>query len=90
MNLSDEQKEDLRHAIGRALAVRFPAAIGLKAISRIIRKEIDFEFDDADVTAALTLLQGLSLVGPVQDELGKTVYWRASSVAVLKREHGVI
>lgn len=88
MTLNAEQKEELRHAVLRALAVRAPAALRGRQIVAAAKKELPFLFEEPDVAAACGLLAGLApaLVDMVRDDLGTTAYWRATSAGVLKAE----
>ena len=53
MTLTPEQKQDLRHALRAALALRHPAALAPRQLQHAVKKELDFLFEPADVTAAL-------------------------------------
>ncbi|MDE2101206.1 MAG: hypothetical protein KGL39_28430 [Patescibacteria group bacterium] len=90
MTLTNEQKEELRHAALQAAAIRFPAALTARQITRAVKKELPFLFEEMDVEAALELLQGFrpALIEFGQDEMGATKYWRATSEGVLKMERG--
>ncbi len=88
--MNAEQKEELRHLAAEAVAVRYPAALTLRQIARAVRKESDLAFADEDLAAGLELLKGLSLVDNTADELGSTIYWRATPGMVLKLERGEI
>ncbi|MGA3268058.1 MAG: hypothetical protein ABSE16_14680 [Verrucomicrobiota bacterium] len=90
MNLTSEQKETLRHAIIEALAIRHPAALTVRQIWNLAKKDLDFKFEFDDVLAALTLLRELKLCSKLPDELGATDYFRALPEAVLKFERGEI
>ena len=90
MALTTEQKEDLRHAIAEALAVRHPSALSTRQIARAVKKEIPFPFEDAEVDAACEMLRGLGLCVVNKDELGTTKYWTATSQLVLKVERAEI
>lgn len=76
------QKEDLRHAVLEFLAVRFPAAHGLAAVRRRIERELDFKFEDDDLTAALEFLREKGLAKFVFDDLGSTRWWSATAEGV--------
>lgn len=88
MNLTVEQKEDLRHEVRTALAIRHPAALTPRQLMRMVKKELDFLFEEPDVIAALELLRGLSPAETdfTADPLGTTKYWRATSAGVLAHE----
>ena len=88
MKLTIEQKESLRHAALEALAVRAPAALGTRQLFRIIKKEVDFLFEETDLEAALAMLVGFtpSLAVVANDELGSSPYWSATTAGVLKYE----
>jgi len=88
MNLTVEQKEDLRHEVRAAVAIRYPAALTPRQILRMVKKELDFLFEESDVMAALELLRGLDpkQVDFTADELGATKYWRATPAGVLAHE----
>lgn len=90
MNLSPRQMEELRHAILRYLAMRFPLAFGTDAIALHLRsrQEVDFEFAPAHAAQACAMLAGLSpaLVRGEPDRLGSTMYYQATSEGVLAWE----
>ena len=86
MSLDSHQLEDLRHAVAEAMALRHPAALSPRQIQRAAAKDLAFQFDEADVVAALELLKGLKLAEFTPDGLGSTNYWRATSECVLKVE----
>jgi hypothetical protein len=86
MTLDSQQREDLRHAVAETMALRYPAALSPRRISRAAAKELAFQFEEADVIAALELLKGLKLADSMTDGLGSTNYWRATSECVLKVE----
>ncbi len=88
MNLTTDQKEDLRHAVRAALAIRHPAALAPRQLVRLVKKDLDFLFEEADVIAALEFLRGLSPVETdfTADPLGTTKYWSATSAGVLAHE----
>lgn len=86
MTLTNEQKQDLRHVTMAALAIRAPAALSVRQLHRAVKKDLDFLFEENDVTAALEILKGFKLVESTPDEFGSTLYWRATSEGVLKHE----
>lgn len=86
MNLTNEQKQDLRHAALAALAIRAPAALALRQLFNAVKKEVDFLFEDADLTAALEYLAGLGLAKADVDDLGSTKYWSATTAGIQKFE----
>ena len=86
MILTNEQKEDLRHAVLEALAVRHPAALAPRQLVRAVKKEVPFLFEETDVTAACEILRGLLFAEFTLDELGGTKYWRATSNGVIHFE----
>ena len=86
MNLTNEQKEDLRHTVREALVLRHPAALSARQLVKPVKKELAFLFEEADLTAALELLRGLKHAEWTLDELGGTKYWRATSEGVLAQE----
>ena len=88
MNLTTEQKEDLRHAVRAALAIRQGAALTPRKIFRVVKKELDFLFEESDLIVALEFLRGLSPAETdfATDSLGTTKYWRATSAGVLAHE----
>lgn len=85
MNLTTDQKEELRHAALEALAIRAPAALSLRQLSRAVRKDVPFLFEEPDLFAALAVLSGFHppLVRAMNDELGASQYWSASTDGVL-------
>lgn len=86
MNLTNEQKEDLRHAVLEALAVRHPAALSVPQLARAVKKVTPYLFEESDVTAALEILKGMLFADFTLDELGSTKYWRATSNGVIHFE----
>ena len=86
MTLTNEQKEDLRHAAREALVLRHPAALSVRQLTKPVKKELPFLFEEADLTAALEVLRGLRHAEWTMDELGGTKYWRATSEGVLAQE----
>lgn len=86
MNLTNEQKQDLRHAVRCALVVRHPAALSPRQLFNAVKKELDFLFETADVEAALEFLRGIGHAEFVADELGAGRYARATSAGVLAHE----
>ena len=88
MNLTEDQKADLRHEVRAALVHRHPAALSPRQLWRVVKKELDFLFEETDVIAALELLRGYT---PPQteftfDELGGGKFWRATTTGVLQEE----
>lgn len=86
MNLTIEQKEELRHEVLAALAVRAPAALSPRQIGKAVKRELDFLFEDADTEAALEYLRGLDLVQFRHDELGASKYWNVTTAGIQKYE----
>jgi len=91
--LNREQKEDLRHAALVALAIRAPAALSLRQVFHAVKKEVPFLFEEADLTAALSLLVALTpepMAKASVDFVGSSVYWSATPAAVLHVERGEV
>jgi hypothetical protein len=88
--LTAEQKEALRHAVIEALCIRHPAALTVRQLWKLAKQDLDFLFELPDVLAALELLHQLTWAKKIPDELGATVYFRATPEAVLKVERGEI
>jgi len=90
MSLNPREMEELRHAVLRYLAMRFPLAFGADAIALHLRhrQEVDFTFTDADAGQACAMLAGLSpaLTRADHDRLGSTLYYQATSEGVLAWE----
>lgn len=86
MNLTNEQKEELRHAVLEALVLRHPAALSPRQLHRAVKKELPFLFEEAEVVGACEILRGLTLAEFTVDELGGTKYWRATSQGVIHHE----
>jgi hypothetical protein len=86
MNLTNEQKEELRHEVLTALAVRHPAALSARQVFRVVKRELPFLFEESDVLAALELIKGFGWAEFTIDELGTTRYWRCTSNGVLHYE----
>ena len=88
MNLTVEQKEDLRHAALAALAIRHPAALSARQVMRAAKRDLPFLFEESDTVAVLELLCSLDFASKSVDELGTTNYWQATGKGVLKHERG--
>lgn len=83
MNLNPEQKEELRHAVLAAAAVRAPAALTVPQLTRAVKREVPFLCDATDVVAAAEILKDLNLLEASTDDLGSTTYWRATAAGIL-------
>ena len=87
--LTNEQKEDLRHAALQALAIRAPAALSPRQLFHAVKKDVDFLFEASDLLAAITLLAGMTpqpLVASAVDPVGSSIYWSATAAGVLHVE----
>ena len=84
MNPTD--KETLRQAALEALVFRHPAALSAPQVSRAVRKEVAFPFEESDMASALEVLKGLEMASAVNEELGASKYWSATAKGVLHVE----
>lgn len=88
--MNPQQKQDLRHVVLEAIALRHPTSLAVNAIWRRVKSQVDFEITEADVEAALEFLRGLALARFETDGLGSTKYWQSTSAGVLANERGKI
>ncbi len=92
--LSPVQKNELRLAVLRVLAVRHPSALTARQIAHRAAAEVDFAIRETDVVSALELLRSLTPpdAEAIPDPLGATLYWRATGngVIALERRHNMI
>ncbi len=89
MELTNEQKQDLRKEVLAALVIRHPAALAPRQIGKAVKKELPFLFEDADVVATLEFLKDIKPAGfaiSTKDELGSSDYWAATAAGVLFHE----
>jgi hypothetical protein len=86
--ITNEQREELRHAALEFLSIRHPAAFNLRQIHRALNRELGFLVEAADIESALQFLRGLKFTDTTPDELGSTFYWRATSEGVRAYERG--
>jgi hypothetical protein len=88
MSLNAQQNEELRHAVLRVLAERFPAALTTKQVHHRVAMEIDFAVSAESVEAALIFQTGVvpPNIAMVEDEFGTTKHFRATSQGVLVNE----
>ena len=86
--LDNQRKEALRIAVLEYLVERFPARFAPESIQRGLanRHMIDFEADLADIKATLEMLRGMDLVDAVEEKLGSTQYFRATSLGIVEQE----
>jgi DNA-binding PadR family transcriptional regulator len=77
-----ERNQDLRHVTLEVLAVRHPAALPLRAISRRVATSLDWRFSDPELLSALEFLVSAGLVKSEYDELGSTRYWLTTAEGV--------
>jgi len=86
--MNESQKSDLRHEVRAALVHRHPAALSPRQIAKVVKKELDFLFEETDVIAALEFLRGHTppQVDFTFDELGGGKFWRATTTGVLQEE----
>ena len=59
-----------------------------RQIAKVVKKELDFLFEETDVIAALEFLRGHTppQVDFTFDELGGGKFWRATTIGVLQEE----
>jgi hypothetical protein len=83
--MNAQQNELLRHITLETLALRHPAALTVKQITRRVAMEVDFGIDEERVTGALEFLKGKTppLAIGVFDEMGSTKHWQATTEGIL-------
>ena len=89
--ISQQEREDLRHALLKFLAERPGLAFEPEPVARLLRRRglIDFDPPIGAVEAALRLLQGMELVDEIVDPLGASLSYRATAKGVLHHEREV-
>lgn len=80
--LTNQEKEELRHAVLEMLTTRHPAALPPAAIRRHVQRQVAFAFDDDELNSALAYLGGLGYARNVNDSLGSSQYWIATTAGV--------
>lgn len=92
MNLTNEQKSDLRHAAVEFLRPRALLAFAPEAVARLTYRRglVDFEPAPEDAREALELLRGLGLVEAIRDPLGAGVSYKITAAGVLAVERGEV
>lgn len=88
--MNAQEKEEIRHVVLEALALRHPIALTVNAIWRRVKAQLDFEITEADVEAALEFLRGMGLMQSKTDDMGSTKHWQATSQGVLAHERGEV
>ena len=85
MTLTNEQKQDLRHAALAALVYRAPAALSARQLFNAVKKELPFLFEEADLLAAFSFLaeENPPKIKMMFDGLGGTRYWAAQPAGIL-------
>ena len=68
------------------LVQRNPAALPVPGIVRRVRGQVDFGFDQDAVAGALAMLVEMKLVVETPDELGSSMWYRASAEGVVWQE----
>jgi hypothetical protein len=86
--MSNEEKEELRHAVLECLVARHPAALPVKGVLRVARSEVAFTVGEQDVLGALVFLKDAGLARSQYDEMGSSTWWSASADGVKKVERG--
>lgn len=88
IQLSQQQREDIRHAALKFLADRPKLPFGAEPIARLMYRKglLDFDPPVEAVEAALRLLQGMELVEEIVDPLGASLYYRATAKGILQYE----
>ena len=84
--MSDEDKQDLRHAVRDVVAVRHPSALTARAIRRSVLNEVVFPVTELDVEAAAELLVSDGQLSVERDPLGITKFYKATVAGVLAYE----
>lgn len=87
-NISLQEAEALRHQALEYLAGRHPLTWTQKQIAQGLKMRgmVDFEFGLDDLASALEVLSGKKLIERELDQLGSTVYWRASAEGLIEWE----
>lgn len=81
-----EQKQQLRHTVLGYLTTSAPNARTRKQVLIHAAMEVDFELALSDVVQALEFLKGMQYAASIEDELGISTYWSATSAGVLAVE----
>lgn len=86
--ITAEEAEGLRKAILEYLGSRHPLAWTARQIAQGLkmRSLVDFTFNEQDLASALAVLAGKKFVEQEREELGSTVYWRASADGLIEWE----
>lgn len=87
-NLSSQEAEALRKQVLEYLAGRHPLTWTQRQIAQGLqmRGMVDFIFGMDDLASALEVLGGKKLVEKEPDDLGSTVYWRATAEGLIEWE----
>ena len=86
--MNQQDREILRQRVIGYLATRQQLQFEAGSIKRslVSRQNIDFEVSDSDIDQALIFGEGLEFVEHTVSEVGATIYWKATSKAVLEAE----
>lgn len=86
--ISQQQREDIRHAALKFLAERPKLPFGAEPLARMLYRKglLDFDPPVEAVESALRLLQGMELVEELVDPLGASLYYRVTSKGILHHE----
>lgn len=89
-NLTQPQREDLRHAVREQLVHASTVALNAAMLARRIRRTrlLDFAFTDDEVAAAAAFLVSLGQAREIPAALGATLYYQATAAGVLAHERG--
>lgn len=89
--LTQQQREDLRHAALAFLADRPRLAFAPEAVARIVYRKglVDFDPPVEATEAALRMLTGLELTEEIVDPLGASLTYRVTAKGVLQHERQV-
>ena len=86
--LGPEESEMLRVAILEYLGSRHPLTWTKKQIAQGLkmRSLVDFTFSEQDLDSAIAVLSGKKFIESDQEELGSTLYFRASADGLIEWE----
>ena len=84
--IQQERREDCRRQVRRYLAERQSVALHPRIIQRRLNEGHANDFEEADILAALTWLEGAGQVKHEASGVGATRYYQATSAGVLEHE----
>lgn len=84
--MTNLEKQDLRHACRRALAVRPRLHLGAAQVAQSARRLLPFPIELADVSDALDFLVGLKQAEETPDPLGSEKLYKITAEGLLEHE----